>query len=56
MTNIPTAEEFLMDKGFPGHAKHGLSKSWMIEFAKLHVEAALIEADKEAENKFSVIS
>jgi len=46
---LPTAEEFLMDKGFPGHAKHGLSKSWMIEFAKLHVEAALKAAAHESQ-------
>jgi len=46
MENLPTAEEFLIDKGFPGHAKHGLMKSWMIQFAKLHVKAALKEAVK----------
>lgn len=38
---IPTAEEFLTKAGFPGHAKHGLAKKWMIEFAQMHVEAAL---------------
>lgn len=41
MEKIPTAEEFLINLGFPGHAKHGLAKKWMIEFARLHVEAAL---------------
>lgn len=46
MEKIPTAEEFLINLGFPGHAKHGLAKKWMIEFAKLHVEAALKEASE----------
>jgi hypothetical protein len=41
MKKIPTAEEFLINAGFPGHAKHSLAKKWMIEFAKMHVEAAL---------------
>jgi len=36
--NLPTAEEFLIDKGYSGFAKHTLVKKWMIEFAKLHVE------------------
>ena len=48
MEKIPTAEEFLIEAGFPGHAKHGLVKKWMIEFAKLHVEQALKEAHKNA--------
>ena len=45
---LPTAEEFLINKGFPVHAEHGLARSWMIEFAKMHVEAALKEADEKA--------
>lgn len=41
MRQVPTAEEFLTEKGYPGFAKHTLIKEWMKEFAKLHVEAAL---------------
>jgi hypothetical protein len=52
MEKIPTAEEFLMEAGFPGHAKHGLAKKWMIEFAKLHVEAALKEASEKVKAKW----
>jgi len=48
MEKIPTAEDFLIEAGFPGHAKHGLAKKWMIEFAKLHVQQALEEASKKA--------
>jgi hypothetical protein len=48
MDQIPTAEDFLLNAGFPGHAKHGLAKKWMIEFAKLHVEVALKEASQQA--------
>ena len=48
MSKIPTAEEFL--KGRPW--KNGMNlqeriHESMIEFAKLHVEAALEEAEKE---------
>lgn len=50
MAQIPTAEEFLIDKGYSGFAKHTLVKEWMKEFAKLHVEAALKEA-KEVDKK-----
>jgi hypothetical protein len=48
MEKIPTAEEFLIDKGYSGFAKHTLVKEWMKEFAKLHVEAALKEASEKA--------
>ncbi len=46
MRQIPTAEEFLTEKGYPGFAKHTLIKEWMKEFAKLHVEAALKAASE----------
>jgi hypothetical protein len=46
MEKIPTAKEFLLEAGFPGHANHGLCPTWMIEFAKLHVEAALKAASE----------
>lgn len=49
MEKIPTAEEFLTEAGSPGHAKHGLAKKWMIEFAKLHVEVALYVASERAD-------
>jgi hypothetical protein len=49
MEQIPTAEEFLIEKGYSGFAKHTLVKEWMIEFAKLHVEAALKEASEKAD-------
>lgn len=44
MRQIPTAGEFLTEKGYPGFAKHTLIKEWMKEFAKMHVTAALKEA------------
>lgn len=46
MRQVPTAEEFLTEKGYPGFAKHTLIKEWMKEFAKLHVEAALEAAQE----------
>lgn len=45
MNNIPTAKEFLNSK--PGVFSDPTA-DWMIEFAKLHVEAALKEASEEA--------
>ena len=39
MNNLPTAEEYLLSKGFSGFAKHTLTKKWLIEFAKIHCEA-----------------
>ena len=39
MSKIPTAEEFLINKNMPGFAKHTVFTDYMIEFAKLHVEA-----------------
>jgi hypothetical protein len=48
--NIPTAEEFLRGKPFSIESIH----SNMIQFAKLHVEAALKVAAKSA--KFSLES
>ena len=57
MEKIPTAKEFLIEAGFPGHAKHGLAKKWMIEFAKLHVEACKKEiADKAIEYHDSILA
>jgi len=49
MSKIQTAKQFLLDKGFPGFANHSLCKSWMIEFAKLHVTAALKAASEKAQ-------
>lgn len=46
MRQVPTAEEFLTEKGYSGFAKHTLIKEWMKEFAKLHVEAALEAAQE----------
>jgi hypothetical protein len=46
--NIPTAKQYLLDKGFKGHAEHSAAKQWMIEFAKLHVTAALKAASEKA--------
>ena len=48
MNKIPTAEEYLLSKGFSGFAKHTLTKKWLIEFAKIHVEAALKSASEKA--------
>lgn len=50
--NIPTAEEYLKssdtyDKDYPTVSLHDAEQR-MIEFAKMHVEAALKEASKEA--------
>ena len=49
MSKIPTAEEFLDNiEIWDGIFVHNKSaKKAMIEFAKLHVEAALKEAEKE---------
>jgi hypothetical protein len=44
---IPTAEEFLNNKGITGIQADTIS-NWMIEFAKLHVEAALKESSEKA--------
>lgn len=41
MNKIPTAEEYLIGKGMRGLAGHTVLKDYMIEFAKLHVKAAL---------------
>jgi hypothetical protein len=46
MSNIPTAEEFLRGKPFSIESIYNN----MIEFAKLHVEAALKEASENAES------
>jgi hypothetical protein len=46
MAQIPTAEEFLISKNMPGFAKHTVITQWMVEFAKMHVEAALKEASE----------
>ena len=49
MSKIPTAEEFLkqFELGNTGKIDIEDSKEAIIEFAKLHVEAALKEAEKE---------
>jgi len=46
MEKVPTAEEFLISKNMPGFAKHTMITQWMVEFARLHVEAALKEASE----------
>ena len=46
MSKIPTAEEFILDNYEVNYANPEILKV-MIEFAKLHVEAALKEAEKE---------
>lgn len=43
MEKIPTVEKFLTSKGLPGFAAHTTIKHHMIEFAKLHVTAAIKE-------------
>ena len=47
---IPSAEGFWMDK--TGNTPNQEEFTAMIEFAKLHVEQALLEASKRAEVKF----
>jgi hypothetical protein len=49
MAWIPTAEEFLQQSNVVGMT--GLMTPLMIEFAKLHVEAALKEAMYKADEK-----
>lgn len=64
MNNIPTAEEFIKQYFDSKHpvlcsirTATGLPidevKTFMTEFAKLHVKAALEAADKRAENEFA---
>ena len=52
---IVTGEEFLNSKGITGIQANTIS-NWMVEFTKLHVEAALKEAaeivDMEVEKDF----
>ena len=56
MSKIPTAEEFIASKlqqyargiGNSGKDRETLEKERLIEFAKLHVEAALKEASENA--------
>jgi hypothetical protein len=45
MEQIPTAEEFLPKNENGRYSRNGVEKA-MIEFAKLHVEAALKEASE----------
>jgi len=47
--NIPTADEFLRQKPFINGMKRGDQQVAMIEFAKLHVQAALKAADDKAD-------
>jgi hypothetical protein len=52
--NIPTAEQFLENYRFKagehiGNSDYDLMAKYAIEFAKLHVEAALKEANEKAE-------
>ena len=48
MNKIPTAEEFALQDGYDKVIDH-VTETRMIEFAKLHVEAALQAASKNAE-------
>jgi hypothetical protein len=52
MKNIPTAKEFLESKEFPGDIDYGRTDKWMIEFAKLHVQAALKAAANNVEIQY----
>lgn len=49
--NIPTAEEFILKKNPLNSHKIKFQKERLIEFAKLHVEAALKAASEKAETK-----
>ena len=56
MKKIPTADEFLeknIDYDLPQDCYNDVERA-MIEFAKLHVEAALKEASQKAETKEDV--
>ena len=54
MSKIPTAEEFY--KQTTGCIiNHGDVKTAMIEFAKLHVEAALLAAEEEVDGGLSYV-
>ena len=58
MNKTPTAEEFLKDKTQFGtygnmYKREDVSKK-MIEFARLHVEAALKEASEKAETDYEL--
>lgn len=48
MKQLPTAQELLQTKGIGGVQAKTISE-WMIEFTKLHVEAALRSAACDAE-------
>jgi hypothetical protein len=51
--SVPTATEFLMREDLPIDFLSGDDVNFaMIEFAKLHVEAALKEASKKAQIKY----
>lgn len=52
MSNLPTAEEWLKHFEENAYPNTPISEC-MIEFAKLHVEAALKAVDKKAEYEFS---
>lgn len=47
MDNLSTAEHFLKMKGITGVQANTIS-IWMVEFAKLYVAQALVEASKKA--------
>ena len=47
MNTIPTAEEFALQDGYDKVISH-VTETRMIEFAKLHVQAALEEASEKA--------
>lgn len=57
MNNIPTAEEFALQDGWHKVIDH-VTKTRMVEFAKLHVQAALkvasenVKVDIEIEDSF----
>lgn len=54
MSKIPTAEEFLNQKPFLNGMTRMDQRIAMIEFAKLHVEAALKEASEKAETDYEL--
>ncbi len=51
MKDLPTVEEFLPKNENGRYSRNEVEKA-MIEFAKLHVEAALKEASKKAQIKY----
>jgi hypothetical protein len=56
MSKIPTAEDFLIRENLPIDILSGDDINYaMIEFAKLHVEAALLAAEEEVDGGLSYV-